>query len=243
VTLAEAIGSGGVRLMAPPVRKLTVNADDLGLSPGVNEGIIEAHANGIVTSASLMVRGPAARDAAATAGEYPTLSVGLHFVADHGTDLDDPDQAERSFREQLERFRDLTGRDPTHVDSHHHVHTASPGRLVTFSRLTAPMGVPLRGVGGARYIGAFWGQWERGVRNLRYVSLPFLLQLIRARARDGFTELACHPARINGDFSSSYLDERAAELATLTEPGLRQAIRSMGVELVSFRAWRGSPSE
>ena len=46
-------------------RYLIVNADDLGRSPGVNRGVIEAHAGGIVTSASLMVRWPAAAEAAA----------------------------------------------------------------------------------------------------------------------------------------------------------------------------------
>ena len=45
----------------PETRRLIVNADDLGLSAGVNRGIVEAHARGIVTSASLMVRQPAAR--------------------------------------------------------------------------------------------------------------------------------------------------------------------------------------
>jgi len=85
------------------MRKLTVTADDLGLSSGVNEGIVEAHANGIVTSASLMVGGGAARDAAAAVTEYAALSVGLHFVADRSVDLDDLAQAERSFLEQLER--------------------------------------------------------------------------------------------------------------------------------------------
>lgn len=46
-------------------RFLIVNADDFGQSPGVNRGIIEAHEHGIVTSASLMVRWPAATEAAA----------------------------------------------------------------------------------------------------------------------------------------------------------------------------------
>src|SRR5437899_5483213 len=60
-------------------RYLIVNADDFGLSPGVNRGIIKAHEQGIVTSASLMVLMPAAAQAAAYAREHPSLSVGLHF--------------------------------------------------------------------------------------------------------------------------------------------------------------------
>ena len=48
-------------------RRLVVNADDFGLSPGVNAGIAQAHRWGIVTSASLMVWQPAAAHAAALA--------------------------------------------------------------------------------------------------------------------------------------------------------------------------------
>jgi predicted glycoside hydrolase/deacetylase ChbG (UPF0249 family) len=57
---------------------LIVNADDFGLSAGVNAGIIRAHEHGIVTSASLMVRWPAAAAAAALTRSHPRLSVGLH---------------------------------------------------------------------------------------------------------------------------------------------------------------------
>ena len=53
-------------------RILVVNADDFGQSEGVNRGIIEAHTNGIVTSASLMVRWPAAREASALRSEEHT---------------------------------------------------------------------------------------------------------------------------------------------------------------------------
>ena len=60
-------------------RRLVVNADDLGLTAGVNDGIVEAHVRGIVTSASLMVLWPAAAGAAAYAREKPDLALGLHL--------------------------------------------------------------------------------------------------------------------------------------------------------------------
>ena len=56
---------------AGAARVLIVNADDFGLSAGVNRGIVEAHERGIVTSASLMVRRPAAREAADYARTHP----------------------------------------------------------------------------------------------------------------------------------------------------------------------------
>jgi predicted glycoside hydrolase/deacetylase ChbG (UPF0249 family) len=137
----------------------------------------------------------------------------------------------------LERFRELSGRDPTHVDSHHHVHR-DEGRTATFEHLVAPLGVPLRRDGRVAYVGGFWGQWEPGVTDLKYLSREFLLELVRTETVEGWTELACHPARVTGDFSSSYLEERAVELATLTEPGLRADVEQLGVELVSYNDWR-----
>ena len=62
------------------MRYLIVNADDLGASPGVDRGILEAHARGIVTSASLMVDTPWSAEGAARARATPALSVGLHIV-------------------------------------------------------------------------------------------------------------------------------------------------------------------
>ena len=54
-------------------RLLIVNADDFGQTAGVNRGVIEAHDRGIVTSASLMVRWPAAAEAASFARARPAL--------------------------------------------------------------------------------------------------------------------------------------------------------------------------
>ncbi len=221
------------------MRLLVVNADDLGLSRGINDGILEAHTEGIVTSASLMVSAAAAQDAVRAAADHAELSLGLHFV-DDDSDLEDPAVATRSFERQLDRFRELAGRDPTHVDSHHHVHSSSPARRAVFAQLVEPLGVPLRGQSGVAYIGAFWGQWQAGVTKLRHVQRPFLLQLISTKVGEGLTEIGCHPGRI-GDFSSSYLHERAVELATLTGPGLREEIAALGVKLVSFTAFAEFP--
>ena len=223
------------------MRLLVVNGDDFGLSAGVNEGVIEAHTNGVLTSTSLMVLAPAAGEAAAAAAAHPELSVGLHFTEKPDADLDDLDQARTAFERQLECFRELLGHDPTHVDSHHHVH-AGPDRMPIFQAIVEPLGVPLRQDGRVAYIGGFYAQWEPGVTNLDYVRRPFLRHLVDTEVGDGFTELACHPARITGDFSSSYLSERAVELATLTEPGLREELEGSGVTLVSYHDWPRGPS-
>lgn len=216
------------------MRQLIVNADDFGLTTGVNEGIIEAHARGIVTSTSLMVDGAAAGHAVALARRHPGLSVGLHFVDDSPA-LDQPGHAAREFAAQLERFRDLTGADPTHADSHHHVHVK---RMGTFAGLVAPLGVPLRGDGRVKYVGEFFAQPQRGVSDPERIRSSFLLELIASRTQDGFTELGCHPGRVTAQLTSSYRIEREVELATLTEPGLREEIEALGVSVVSYHEWR-----
>jgi hopanoid biosynthesis associated protein HpnK len=63
---------------------LTITADDFGLSEGVNEAVERAHRDGILTSASLMVAGPAAADAVRRARAMPSLKVGLHLVVIEG---------------------------------------------------------------------------------------------------------------------------------------------------------------
>jgi hopanoid biosynthesis associated protein HpnK len=66
------------------LKRLIVNADDFGLSPEVNAGIIRGHREGILGSASLMVAEPAATAAAEFAREHPALDVGLHAVVCKG---------------------------------------------------------------------------------------------------------------------------------------------------------------
>jgi chitin disaccharide deacetylase len=61
-----------------------LNADDFGLSPGINRGIIEAHRRGILTSASLMVVGDAFEEAVALAHEHSSLSLGVHLTLVEG---------------------------------------------------------------------------------------------------------------------------------------------------------------
>ena len=66
-------------------RRLIINADDFGLTGGVNRAIAEAHSRGVVTSATLMATGAAFDDAIARAKEKPRLSVGCHVLLVDGT--------------------------------------------------------------------------------------------------------------------------------------------------------------
>jgi len=70
--------------------RLITNADDFGLTCGINRAILELHLAGAVTSATLMANGPAFEDAVAIALANPSLGVGCHVVLTDGTPLSHP---------------------------------------------------------------------------------------------------------------------------------------------------------
>ena len=224
-------------------RLLVVNADDFGRSDGINDGVAAAHEHGIVTSASLMVRWPAAADAAAYARAHPALGVGLHvdlgeWERRDGTwhvvyEVAGALEAGREVRAQLDRFRDLVGRDPTHLDSHQHVHREGPA-AGALAELGVELGVPVRSDSAIHYCGSFYGADAGGVPLLDLIR-PEALAALVAGLPEGATELACHPAA-RVDLASSYADQRMLEVAALCSPAVRAAVEWGQVELCDFRA-------
>ena len=219
-----------------PRAYLVVNADDLGYSRGVNRGIFEAHDRGIVTSTSLMVCRPAAEAGVAEARSRPRLGVGLHVDLDRlPLDQADPSAVSGEVHGQLDRFRALVGRGPTHLDSHRHLHLQEPLRSV-LQGVAWDLGVPLRHTSEARFWGEFWGQTETGEAvpgALRPESLAALLR----RLPDGAHELGCHPGYAYG-LESSYGSEREVELRTLCDPRLWPVLAEERIALVSFAELR-----
>ena len=72
------------------MHRLITNADDFGLTRGINRAVAELHLAGTLSSATLMATGPAFEDAAAIARAHPTLGVGCHIVLTDGTPLSHP---------------------------------------------------------------------------------------------------------------------------------------------------------
>ena len=210
-------------------RALIVNADDFGLSDAVNAGIVEAHERGIVTSASLMVRRPATEAAVVLSAARPALAVGLHL------DLGRPEErgeVDAEIRAQLAAFRAALGRDPTHLDSHHHAHSREPAVTAAAVTLAKDLGVPLRG-GRLRYEGGFYGRSAVGEALPDWITVARLVELIEALP-PGWTEIGCHPGLGVGPAESSYAGERQVEVGVLCDPRARDAIERCGVSLRSF---------
>src|SRR6266852_2036974 len=75
------------KTITEPPKVLVVTADDFGIRPEINAGIIEGHKNGIITSAALLVNGIATNDAVQLIEENPNLDVGLHLSMVEGYSL------------------------------------------------------------------------------------------------------------------------------------------------------------
>jgi chitin disaccharide deacetylase len=226
-------------------RVLIVNADDFGLSAGVNSGIIVAHESGIVTSASLMVRGAGFEEAAEYARGSRSLSVGIHIDLGEWTycngqwaalyevvPLNDHAAVGAEIERQLELFWVRVGRLPTHIDSHQHVHKRNPLRDIV-SIAAAGLGVPLRHFTPAiAYCGAFYGQSTEGLPLRERISVG-ALQALFNNLPTGITELACHPGYADG-LMTTYRDERALEVETLCSTKLRALLAREAITLVGF---------
>jgi predicted glycoside hydrolase/deacetylase ChbG (UPF0249 family) len=226
-------------------KRLIVNADDFGVSSGINRGIIYALVHGIVTSASLMVRQSAAREAAQLAHSHPRLCVGLHvdlgewiYADDQWQSVysvvatDDARLVEEEVERQLASFESLLGRLPAHLDSHQHVHRDEPVRSVMLA-VAQRLNIPLRHESATvRYCGDFYGQGAHGEPMHELLAPEALVKVVDSLTA-GTTELGCHPGYCTG-LVSSYRAERELELAALCSPTVRKALESSRIELMSF---------
>ncbi|MEO8502157.1 MAG: ChbG/HpnK family deacetylase, partial [Vicinamibacteria bacterium] len=154
------------------MRRLIVNADDLGRTHGINTGVFEAHGLGIVTSASAMVNYESVHEAAAMSRANPKLGIGLHVALSggrpalpasvapslvdarglqprkpEGLDGANPVEIAAEIEAQLKRFVEVFGRKPTHLDSHHHSHRR-PDVFEALCAIARREGLPVRNAGG-----------------------------------------------------------------------------------------------
>ena len=274
-----------MRLGLVASKRLVVNADDFGFTADVNQGILEAHRSGILTSATLMANGAAFDDAVRIARENPSLDVGCHLVLVGGRSLLDgqplpaavPDLLKALLRGSIRVYDELaaqvrrireSGVRPSHLDTHKHTHLAPPV-LRAVARIAAesgirwvrrpfdlPMRAPYFGVPprvratnfALRLLKGYTRRMlkARGCRSTdhfagfqitgRYGAAD-LARLIRSLP-DGLTEFMCHPGVCGEELRNAptrLRESRQLELAALTDPGVRQAVRDAGVQLVSFR--------
>jgi predicted glycoside hydrolase/deacetylase ChbG (UPF0249 family) len=211
-------------------RAVLVVADDLGYDPAIDQGILEAHARGIVTAASALVDGSLAGAALAAAPD--TLGLGLHLALPAGTR---EEEAGREIVRQLRLFEDIRGAPPVHVDGHKHVH-AEPPVLAALLRVAGPLRLRVRALdapmrdriraSGARACDHFLGD-----ASLRPCWTPARLLAAVSGLSGGTTEIMMHPGMRPTHVRTSFGVEREVELAAATDPRVNDALRTAAVEL------------
>lgn len=244
---------------------LIVNADDFNLTEGVSRGILDAHRDGIVTSTTVVVNLPGLERSRDLAGEFPHLGLGLHLNLTFGPPVLPPgrvpslvDGSGRFVRDparlrtvgapaeiraewaaQVERFKDVFGSRPTHLDSHHHVHR-HPRILETALDLAETLDIPLR---------ALTPEMAQRIRASRLPAVDEmagdvgpeafwqparLVDFLRGLA-GGVTELMCHPGYVDDALSvSSYCAQREVELRSLCDPRAKDALAAAGVRCITY---------
>lgn len=213
-----------------------VNVDDFGTSAGVNRAVIEAHCAGIVTSTSLMVDRPLAAAAAALAAQHPGLGVGLHaqLTEEDGQprfDFSDAAAATYELARQIDRFHDLVGGPPTHLDAHHNSHR-DPCLTPVFLSAAEQLQIPLRDFSAVRWHGSFYASWD-GETHAEQVTFESLTAMLSTFGT-GITELCTHVGYIDPEFDSEYHEERELELATILDPRLPGVFGDLQLTLINY---------
>jgi predicted glycoside hydrolase/deacetylase ChbG (UPF0249 family) len=242
-------------------RRLIVNADDFGLTPGVSAGILSAHRHGIVSSTTLLATAPvgaehlaALRDCGLGVGIHVNLTLGRplsgarslvdihgHFVRDpgHAATRANARDVEREVSAQLEKFAVLMRREPTHLDTHHHVGLLAPVTEVVLEAARR-LGVAVRSqnetararalTAGLRTPDHFFGESGPGA----YWSLARTLAHLRALPT-GVSEFMAHPGWCDDALSySRYGRQRETEMIGLGTAAARAAVSSLGIRLSHF---------
>lgn len=274
-------------------KRLIVNADDYGHTPGVSAGIRQGHLQGIVTSTSAMMNRPLApAELTVAARACPNLGIGVHLVLTagkpvlaaerlsalvdgQGNFLNLPTLVERlnqidleqvwaEWNAQVEKFIRHYGRNPDHLDSHHHASYFTPALFERMVRLAGQLHCAIRKPFGenpadaARYLpqelvdtamqnfAAFTAQplpptTDAFISDFydEGATLEHLLAILETIAADPAHEtfeLMCHPAKMDHEIHgiSDYNDKRTVELAVLQDPVVREKLDSLQIRMITF---------
>lgn len=251
-----------------PSRKLLiVNADDANLTQGVNQAILKAHAEGIVTSTTFLINLPIEEKTVAGFKKAGRLGLGLHLnislgepvtkrvrvpslVSETGFRKRDsilgqlPAAAEvaREYQSQIRFFRKCFGRMPTHLDTHHQLHD-HPFFLRILIETARSFRLPVRRS----------SLWNRKTGRLPVLSSDHLWGDLRPekywrkkgltealrKIPSGVTEVMCHPGKVDPALRdvTSFTTGRFKEYQVFAARDLRKWVESRGIELTHYGMW------
>lgn len=248
------------------MKYLITNADDFGFTRDVNEGILQAHQNGILTATTLMATGAAFDHAVELAREHPTLDVGVHLVL-VGAEGFPATVAQlmgaialgriRIYEQLASQVRKIldAGLHPSHLDTHKHTHLLPPvmdavARISEKFRIPwvrRPLDSPIPFLGrwlqaslsrhGCRTTDHFAGFEITGKYDARQ------LEALVRNLPEGVTEFMCHPGLCTEELQSARTrlkESRQREFEALICPQVRAALEESGVTLIRYNDLPGS---
>ncbi len=237
--------------------KMIINADDFGYSCAVNYGIMDAHLNGVLTSATLLTNTPGFKHAAALVKDCPSLGIGLHLNIAFGQPLTKGstltgkdgyfikpgnlpsshtyrmEEIQAELEAQYQRFAEAMGQKPTHLDSHLFTTDSNPVMAAAARELAEKYRLPLRNydIPGFPHVDFVQFRTYHGEPGLSYVY-----DNIEDIASRPYVELMSHPAYVDSYLlkSSSYNVQRLAELDFLISSETKKMIKEYSIELINY---------
>lgn len=247
--------------------KLIVNGDDFGITHACNMAIIDCFYQGVMTSASMMINMPYAKEAAKLWEENPKLSVGLHLNLTVGYPLNknlktlikgdgtfnkqilkakledvDVEEIRLECQNQMDKFIELTGRLPDHINSHHGIE-AIPGGAIILQELAKKYDLPIRELTHIphhetlEYITNYVIPLKRLTinppQNPKEIIDLFTHEDIQG---EGYFEWLGHPGYVDWDLIqlSSLTLGRCADANCFCSPIIKEWIKENNIELISY---------
>ncbi len=199
-----------------PQPKLIITADDYGMSPRFNQGMLEVARAGLITGISVMVKRKYIRKTdLLTLG----ISLGLHLELENSSSY-------REIVSQIERFKKRFGELPAYLDGHQHTHV-TPDNIDRVIRAARHYGLPIR----SRLPTDRAYLLQNGIATpSHFVSwhperLSVLEERLIASCSFPVSELVVHPGYFDTRCQYTYNQEREAELAFLRSEDFQKLIR------------------
>ena len=234
-------------------RSIIINSDDFGLTRAINYAIVDSFKSNSISSTSLMVNTESTQHAISLMKDFEIKDVGVHIsitsgkpvsnpssipslVTDDGsfhtskwweTNRADEDDVIREFNAQIERFVELTGLNPLHINHHHVIdyYGMYPQLALSMYKYQIPMRLTRDD---SAYVYEFT---ERIMVHLKVGEYDFLNDISSEHI-----ELPCHVGFISKDLvaMSSYVEQRIEDYAVVCDPNFKKAYTDAGFKLISW---------
>ncbi|NLK63299.1 MAG: ChbG/HpnK family deacetylase [Fusobacteria bacterium] len=247
--------------------KIIINADDLGYNEEINRGIYESYTKGIVSSTTIMTNMPGFDNAVKLFKNAKDISIGIHFNLTKGVPIGknyiDITNKYREFKSkeeigsiidlnevidelnlQLKKFIDSFNYLPSHIDSHHHIHTMDKFKQIFFN-FAKKNNLPIR-------INSEMHKLEASLQNIKtpdvlitdFFNNPsievFKKYINKYKNRESIIEFMVHPGYVTDDLikNSTYSYMREKELEALIEVTQTDFYKSIKNNIVNYNYFK-----